>query len=501
VERIGRPLDRAVHDIGMDLAPEVRLGAAADHADGVEALLRVRLDVAVQPVVVVGDALHDGPHQVGPGGGERQVVEAAPQVAVADGRALPRQPGREDDPAGTGRRAGSQPGEGVEAARIARVGIRAGIATEEAVVGGEDVVAQPLQAEPRRVVVVGEQVAAVESGDAGHSVQHVGLLAGHRQADPRRGAERHVGLALADGARADGRRVQVGHPGHHLHARRQPEVAGDVVAHRADDAAGRHERRQLVAVHTGPAHQVVVVGQHVEVAVVREPGRGHRGVGRGRHTREAHRQVVDRLEVPPGGRGDVGMVRGQRVHVADRVVAAGDARRLAHPRGQGPGAVAGDGTTDARTHEADAPVVLPHDAVADRHARRVDRHRAGPLAGDAHGHDILRRHRAVGDGLADGVADDRPPLARVLHGGATVEPAGRERDVVLPGHAAGDRHEPDLRAAGAQIDGEDETVPAPVARSPRIGHDGIRACLSSRPAMAPRMNSSASSVSPPATPP
>ena len=140
---------------------------------------------------------------------------------------------------------------------------------------------------------------------------------------------------------------------------------------------------------------------------------------------EPHRQVVDRLEVPAGRGGDLGVVRRQVEHVPDRVVAAGDAGGLADPGGQRPRVVAGDRPADALAGEADAPVVLPHDAVADRHAVGVDRHGAGPLAGDAHGHDPVGRHVAVGQDLADGVGDDRPPLARVLHGAAAVGPAGR----------------------------------------------------------------------------
>src|SRR5690606_33929740 len=133
----------------------------------------------------------------------------------------------------------------------------------------------------------------------------------------------------------------------------------------------------------GPGHQVGVVGEVVEPPVVGEPGGGHRRMAGGGHASEAHRHVVDRLEVPAGGRGDLGVVGRQVEHVADGVVAAGDATGAADPGGQRPGAVAGDAAADPAADEPDAPVVLPHDAVADRHALGVDGHGAGPLAGDA----------------------------------------------------------------------------------------------------------------------
>ena len=411
-------------------------------------------------MVVVGHALHDGPHQVGAGGGQRQVVEPAAHVAVGDRCALAREPRGEDRATGARRRPG---GEGREVVEAARVG--GGVAVTEQPVGGRhQVVAQPLEAQARRVVVVGQQVAPVEPGDAGHAVQHVGLLARHGEADPRRRAERHVRLAGAERPRPDGGGVEVGHPGHDLHAGRQPEVGGDVVAHGADDRAGRDERGQLRAVDAGPADEVVVVGEDVEAAVVGEPGRGHRRVGGRGHAGEAHGEVVDRLEVPAGGGGDVGVVRRQVEHVPHRVVAAGDARGLADPDGQRPRVVARHGAADALAGEADAPVVLPHDAVADRDALGVDRHGAGPLAGDAHGHHPGGRHVAVGEDLADGVGDDRPPLARVLDRSAAVEPAGGDRHVVLPRHPARDRHEPDLGPAGPEVDGEDEVAIGCLAR-------------------------------------
>ena len=85
-------------------------------------------------------------------------------------------------------------------------------------------------------------------------------------------------------------------------------------------------------------------------------------------------------------------------------------------------------------------------------------------------------------------------------------------NVVLPGDLAGERHEPDLGPAGAEIDGEDEAArpgsggragrPVAARTFPSVvrAHDGS-SWLSIMSAMTARMNSSASSVMPPATPP
>ena len=70
------------------------------------------------------------------------------------------------------------------------------------------------------------------------------------------------------------------------------------------------------------------------------------GVGDGRHPRLVQAEVVDRLEVPAGRRRHLGVLGGEGVHVADRVVAAGDAPGLAHPRRQRPRGVAGDRAAD-----------------------------------------------------------------------------------------------------------------------------------------------------------
>ena len=135
----------------------------------------------------------------------------------------------------------------------------------------------------------------------------------------------------------------------------------------------------------------------------------------------------------------------------------------------------------------------------------VDRHGARPLAGAAHRLDLVRlddpgRHRAAGR-----VGDELPPLGRVLHRAAAREQPGLDRAVVVPRDATGERHEPDLRPTRTQVDREDEPLLAIDGGAVREGFGQLFgrtvSWLSIMSAMTARMNSSASSVRPPATPP
>ena len=110
-----------------------------------------------------------------------------------------------------------------------------------------------------------------------------------------------------------------------------------------------------VGVHPGEPDQGRVVGQHVEVAVVGQPGGGHRHQRRGGDAGEPHRQVVDRLEVPPRGGRDLGPVAVEVQHVGDRVGpgGAGDAAAAPQPGGQRP--AASSPRPDRRTPPRSAP--------------------------------------------------------------------------------------------------------------------------------------------------
>ena len=109
------------------------------------------------------------------------------------------------------------------------------------------------------------------------------------------------------------------------------------------------------------------------------------------------------------------------------------------------------------------------------------------------------------------VRNEVPPLGRVLHRAPAREQAGLDRAVVVPGHRAGERHEPDLRPTGAEIDREDEPLLAIHRGRERNGRGAgggadqlfgsTVSWLSIMSAMTALMKSSASSVSPPATPP
>ena len=215
------------------------------------------------------------------------------------------------------------------------------------------------------------------------------FLRGHRCADPGRGADRGVRLPQPDRARTDGGRVQVGQAGDGDGRRREAEVLGHRRRHRPDDRPGRHERRQPRRVHPGGADQHVVVGERRQRAVVGQPGSGHRGVAGRRHAREPHRQVVDRLQQPPGPGDDVGLLVLEEEDVADGVVARDrrDPPAATQPRGQRLRRVAGDRPADGRSRVRRPAGVAPQHARSDRPTLLVDRDRGGPLAGDADGHD------------------------------------------------------------------------------------------------------------------
>src|SRR5262249_40442417 len=113
-----------------------------------------------------------------------------------------------------------------------------------------------------------------------------------------------------------------------------------------------------------------------------------------------------------------------------------------------------------------------------------------------------RRHAAGRERPAGRVDDELPPLVGVLDRAAAGQPAGLDRAMVPPRGPAGQRDEPDLRSARSEVDRQDEALVAPRRRVCGGQGDGRTVSwLSIMSAMTVRMNSSASSVSPPATPP
>src|SRR5690606_13676620 len=138
-------------------------------------------------------------------------------------------------------------------------------------------------------------------------------------------------------------------------------------------------------------------------------------------------------------------------------------------------------------------------AVADRPALRVDGHDAAPLRRDRHGDHARRVDGPAGQRLAHAGADRRPPALGVLHRAAVGRALGLDRRVARPDDAPGGGDEPDLRPAGALVDGEDDALSV-LAAGAHAG-SGTLSCASRICAMTPRIIASASTVSPPGTPP
>ncbi len=386
------------------------------------------------------------------------------------------------------------------------------VAAAEAVGRCDDLVAQPLQARATRLVVVRDQVpVAREAGHRRDLMEDVRLLERHRAADPGRRADRQVRLVVEERAGAERAGVEVGRAGDDLHPVGQSQGARHLGEHGAHHGAGGAQRRQVVEAHARAAHQLGVVLEALEISVVGEPRAGHRRVRRGGDAREPHREVVDRLEEPARRPGDLRLVVEEMEHVPDRVGAGGRrrARGAPNPHGQRHGRVAAQRPADDPLRVRRAPAVHPEAALADRDPALVDGNRARPLTRAAHCLDPVRldhagRHRAAGC-----VRDQVPPDGRVLHRATAREQSGLDRAVVVPGDLPRQRDEPDLRPTRTEVDREDKALLA-VSRV-RAGRDvgggfgqlfgRTVSWLSIMSAMTALMNSSASSVNPPTTPP
>ncbi len=310
-------------------------------------------------------------------------------------------------------------------------------------------------------MVVGHEVrAGTQPRDRRDLVDGVGLLHGHRATDPRRRADDEVGLVVEHRTRPDRGGMEVRGPGHHDDAGRQAEIVGDRLPDLADDRAGADEGRELLGRDAGALHQDAVVGEVVGPAVVGQPRRGHRRVGGGGHAGEPHRQVVDRLHVPPRPSGHLGLLVLEVEHVPDRVRpgGGGGAAAVSDPAPQGERGVSHHGPTHRPPGVGAAAVVHPHEAVTDGDAVLRHRDRARPLSRARDGHDPVAAHRAARHGPAGGVRDHLPPLLGVLDRAAAGEQPGAQCDVVAPRDRAGERHEADLGPARPEVDGEDEPL-------------------------------------------
>ena len=303
----------------------------------------------------------------------------------------------------------------------------------------------------------------------------IGLLERHRCTDPGAGAHGHVGLVLEHRTGPARRRVEVRRARDHLHAGREAEIGRHPREDGSDHRARAVERGQPFGVDARTAHQHPVVGQHVEVPVVGQPGAGHGSVGGRRDAGEAHGQVVDRLEEPPGLGRVPRLVGLQEAHVSDGIGPRGGRGPAgsSDPGEGGPRGIAGHRAGDDPPGVGRAPCVHPQHAGADGEATGVHGHRAGPLPGDADRHHPIRRDGPRAQRPSGRVPDDGPPQRGVLGGGVTVD-AGGEGRVLVPDDRPGQGDQADLEPAGPEVDGQDEQpgVGGRPGRTHRSGRSG-----------------------------
>ena len=412
----------AVHDVGVDLAPQVGLRAAADHADRVEAAA----GEAARPPRAASGCCRRRPRaprargrrgwSPARGCGSRR-APCGRRPATARRRAT----GVKSTPPAPGAPPRGQRGELVVAGVAPVVAERARRAATAGTAGG--------------LLVVGDQVAV---GGAGRgrwrSARKTSVfLNGTGQLIHDGGADRQVRLVVAHGAGAGGGGVQVGRAGDHLHAAREPELGGDVGAHRRRrPSRSARSGGSLSRVDAGQAHQ----GRRRRRARSRSrlsvsQAADHRRVRGGGDAGEAHRQVVDRLEVPARRARDVGLVAGEVEHVADRVVAA---RSTARRRCGGPSAPARTRRVAAHRAADDAPRVAARRACpSTSRSRRPGARPRRPArcwptapvqltATTGSGATAPLARRAPGR-----VGDEPPPLLGVLHRAAAGQLARRDR--------------------------------------------------------------------------
>jgi len=173
------------------------------------------------------------------------------------------------------------------------------------------------------------------------------------------------------------------------------------------------------------------------------------------------------------------------------------------PEGEGPprtfarragsfAVVALDRSSDGPSREFSSARVEPHQAGTGRYAVGVDRYGRGELTRDGDGLDTLFGDARSSQEPARRFADERPPQFRILRRAAVTRVRRLHRVEFVVENLAVEAHESDLRSARSQVDTETEFV---------AHAGGIEACWSIMSAITARMNSSASALMPPATPP
>ena len=269
--------DRAVEHVGHDPAPQSRLRATADEVAATgNGLPGELLDASEQPAAVERDALEHRAHEIGARSvcSERSCQPAA-EAVVVDGRALAVQPGREDHAVAPGGALAATSSSG-DRSRRARP-------SAERVVGKITLSRSQFEARARHLLLVGDVVLARQRRrQRRDAVEEVGLLERDVAREPRRRADVEVALEVADRARADGRRLQVGRPADHGNARpgRRARAAAASVQ-RPERPTSRARGREAAARSTpNDAQQAGVVVDAREVAVVGDPVQHDRVVGR-----------------------------------------------------------------------------------------------------------------------------------------------------------------------------------------------------------------------------
>ncbi len=350
-------------------------------------------------------------------------MEAAPDRVVVDGRPLAVEPrGEEDAVRAHGHRGGhvvqrgEEPFGGAGHGTLTAAGADAA-GERQRITRVQHVVAQPRQARPARLVLVGDQVPALDPRRDRRDVrQGVGLLERDVTAHPARRPDVQVGVEVGHRAGPDGRGVQVAGAGDDGRAGKEAELGRRTGRQAAEDGTGRDQVRQLRALEPRQRDQRVVVGDRPDRAVVGHPVQRDGVVRRPGQARQAQAEIVDRFQKDGGGRVDLGPLRPQEVDVPDGVLAreARDPAGLSHPARQLRRRVPLDvhRPSDGLAHRLRAPGVEPRDGGPDRLPGVVDRDGARPLRGAADADDAFCGDAALLQRTPGACRDGRPPRVR-----------------------------------------------------------------------------------------
>ena len=248
-----------------------------------------------------------------------------------------------------------------------------GAAPAQLVVRVEHVVAKPVHARARRLLLVGDVVLARQRRrQRRDAAEQVGLLERDVARDPRRRADVQVTFEVRYRARPDRRRLHIGCAADHGSAGRQPELGRGLALELTDHGGCRDEVGQLGPVDAGQREQRRLVVDRVEITVVGEPVQHDRVVRRRGDAGEIEVHPVLGLEVLPRRARDVRFMFLQPQDVRDGILAR--ARRRAARELDPPAQLArvvalhAHRATDALADDAGAARVHPDHRVPQRGA-------------------------------------------------------------------------------------------------------------------------------------